>query len=139
MFKREFSRKNYLKGNDFRDICGVAQRYYEFPEVQRVGAPDTAHIRRISRLADHLRKKNYFYNNIIILKKRRRKITFENLSSYWLFQFIFLYIYNAIRTSRSLRSSCNIFFRRRTALPIRNKNGSASTFCSNQSTSQSPN
>jgi hypothetical protein len=59
MFIRGFLRKNYLKGNDFRDICGVVQRDYEFPEVQRVGAPDTAHIRRISRLADHLRKKDF--------------------------------------------------------------------------------
>jgi hypothetical protein len=106
MFIREFSHKNYLKGNYFRDTCGVVPRDYEFPEVQRVGAPDTAHICRISRLADHLRKKNFFCNNIIILKKRRRKITFKNLSFYWLFQFIFLNLYVYCITQSELRGHC---------------------------------
>ncbi len=104
MFIREFSRKNYLKGNDFRNICGVVPRNYEFPEVQRVGATDTAHIRRISRLADHLRKKNLPHNYLKILNTRRRKITFENMSFYWLFNFtasFFLNKYNAIRTLHS--------------------------------------
>jgi hypothetical protein len=89
-FIRGFFSKNYLKGNNFRDICGVVPRDYEFPEVQRVGAPDTAHIRRISRLADHLREKNLLYNNIIILQKRRRNFSSEDgqliLSIHFLFK-----------------------------------------------------
>ncbi len=104
MFVIEFSRKNYLKGNDFRNICGVVPRNYEFPKVQRVGAPDTAHICRISRLADHLRKKKFALQLSQNFNTRRRKITYENLSFYWLFQFTVSFSINI--TQSEFRGHC---------------------------------